>query len=221
MRTLLFLVVFCIVGIVTTYLFLKPEQKKPDLPVLNPIDLDTSMVEDAIERVGFGHKIAKFKLIDQFGNPFSSHKLAGKVYVAEFFFTTCGTICPRMNQQLMRVQQAYRGNQKVALVSFTVDPIHDTPKQLNAYAASHHANPGQWHFLTGEKEEIYRIARRSYFLLKPAEVENQGDVGSDFIHTNNFVLIDQKGRIRAYYDGTSADEVNHLIADIKQLCEEI
>jgi len=211
---------FCIVGILTTYIFLKPEQKKADLPILNPIDLDTSMVEDAIERVGFGHKIAPFSCIDQDGKSFSSAQLNGKVYVAEFFFTTCGTICPRMNKQLMRVQQAYKANREVALVSFTVDPEHDKPEQLKAYATSHQANPGQWFFLTGEKEIIYRIARRSYFLLKPAEVENQGDVGSDFIHTNNFVLIDQKGRIRAYYDGTSPDEVSQLIQDIQLVCDE-
>ena len=107
------------------------------------------------------------------------------------------------------------------MLSFTVDPENDTPAQLKRYAQLHKANPKTWHFLTGSKEQLYRLARKSFFVLKPAEVANQGDVGSDFIHTNNFVLVDKQRRIRGYYDGTSPADVDRLITDAKMLLEEI
>jgi protein SCO1/2 len=122
-----------------------------------------------------------------------------------------------MNAQMQRVQEAMKTEREFAILSFTVDPEVDTVEQLNRYATAHNANPKQWHFLTGEKKNLYRLARRSFFVLKPAEVKNQGDVGSDFIHTNHFVLVDQLSRIRGYYDGTNEQEVNALILDAQQL----
>jgi protein SCO1/2 len=96
----------------------------------------------------------------------------------------------------------------------------DKVEQLKRYAEKHQAVVGQWHFLTGKKDELYNLARKSFFVLKPAEAANQGDVGSDFIHTNNFVLVDKQKRIRGYYDGTSSKEVTRLIADVKKLLDE-
>jgi protein SCO1/2 len=121
---------------------------------------------------------------------------------------------------MQRVQKAIKGNGNVKILSFTVDPAVDNVAQMKRYATSHNYVKGQWHFLTGKKEDLYGLARKSFFVLKPAEAQNLGDAGSDFIHTNNFVLVDGQGRIRGYYDGTNPKEVTTLIADIKRLEEE-
>ena len=196
-----------------------PKKEKP-LPIINPVDLSEEMVDPELLRIGYGHTIGDFSFKDQTGQLFTQKQLKGKVFVAEYFFTTCGTICPKMNVQMQRVQEAFNSNYKVQILSFTVNPEVDTVEQMQRYANEHGADAKQWHFLTGEKDKLYDLARKSFFVLKPAEAENQGDVGSDFIHTNNFVLVDQKMRIRGYYDGTSIKEVDKLIHDIEHLLEE-
>ena len=211
------IIVFISIGI--AYQLIKPSEKKV-LKVYNPIDIDSDLVEDEIERVGYGHTIQSFSFTDQNNKAFGSKDLKGKVYVAEYFFTTCGTICPIMNAQMQRVQQKFRGNKDFRIVSITVDPEQDSVPQLFQYAKNHQADNNQWHFLTGKKEALYQLARRSFFLLKPAAVRNQGDVGSDFIHTNYFVLVDQESQIRGYYDGTSEKAVDTLLMDIDLLLEE-
>ena len=200
------------------YLTNRPEEKP--LPVINPVDLNDEMVDPELLRVGYGHTIGKFSFQDQDGNTVTQEDVRGKVYVVEYFFTTCGTICPKMNKQMQRVHKAYKGNKNVNILSFAVDPKTDTVEQMKRYATQHGADASQWHFLTGNKDSLYRLARTSFFVLKPAEAENQGDVGSDFIHTNNFVLVDKQMRIRGYYDGTSAKEVDKLIHDIDHLLNE-
>jgi protein SCO1 len=125
-----------------------------------------------------------------------------------------------MNTQMQRIQRKFANEQKVRIFSFTVDPDTDTVDQMKRYASAHQAKAGQWHFLTGEKADLYNLARRSFFVLKPAEAQNLGDAGSDFIHTNNFVLVDQQLRIRGYYDGTNPKEVSLLQAHISQLLDE-
>lgn len=197
---------------------MQPREKA--LKIYNPVDVSKEMVDVDLARKGFGHKIQHFSFIDQNNRVFDSKQLEGKVFVAEYFFTTCKSICPIMNQQMQRVQKAYASNLNVQLLSFTVDPEVDTAAQLARYAKEHQAENNQWHFLTGEKDSLYRLARRSFFVLKPAEAKNQGDVGSDFIHTNNFVLVDRFMRIRGYYDGTSVKEVDRLIHDIQRLLDE-
>ncbi len=218
MRVLAIAVIF-IIGVTVAYQFLKPDDIKAP-KIYNPIDVEPELVDDDIERVGFGHRIQQFSLTDQLGHSFGSKQLKGKVYVAEYFFTTCGTICPIMNNQMQRVQEAFATNKNVHIVSISVDPEHDTVAQMKRYADEHNANHKQWHFLTGDKEKIYQLARRSFFLLKPSEVRNQGDVGSDFIHTNYFVLVDDRNQIRGYYDGTDEHEVSKLIEDMQLILEE-
>jgi protein SCO1/2 len=218
-QRLIFLIGFSVIGIAFTYYMIKPEEKE-ELPVVNPVDVPEEMVDPELLRLGNGHRIGPFSFLDQNGKTFTHKQVEGKVFVAEYFFTTCKTICPVMNGQMTRVQKAFSGNTKVEILSFTVDPEADTPKALATYATMHEANKDQWHFLTGSKKALYRLARTSFFLLKPAEAENQGDVGSDFIHTNNFVLVDQHMRIRGYYDGTSPKEVDKLIHDISLLLNE-
>jgi protein SCO1/2 len=125
-----------------------------------------------------------------------------------------------MNDQMQRIQQAFKAETNFKILSFTVNPEVDTVEQLKRYAQEHQAIAGKWHFLTGEKTKLYEAARKYFFLLKKSEVENQGDVGSDFIHTNNFVLIDREQRIRGYYDGTNPKEVDKLIRDAKLILQE-
>jgi protein SCO1 len=215
MRILL-IAIIAIAGIITAYIMTKPSEEK-SLPVINPIDVNAEMVERDLVRQGFGHKIGEFSFTDQNNKAFGLKDVKGKVFVAEYFFTNCGTICPRMTEQMERIQNRFRGNTHFEILSFTVDPENDTVGRMAEYAKMHQADNTQWHFLTGKREDLYHVARRSFFVLKPAEAQNQGDVGSDFIHTNNFVLVDQQQRIRGYYDGTSEEDVNRLMHDIGHL----
>lgn len=217
MRVLIIALIF-ITGVVIAYFLTKPGEKP--LKIYNPVDVESEMVDNDLKRKGFGHTIQPFSFTDQSGKPYGSTDLKGKIYVAEYFFTTCGTICPVMNAEMRRVQAAYRGNDQFKILSFTVDPETDSVAQMKTYAEGHGADPEQWHFLTGEKKDLYKLARRSFFVLKPAEAQNQGDVGSDFIHTNYFVLVDTQKRIRGYYDGTDSREVDKLIKDISKLLAE-
>jgi len=194
--------------------------KTKSLPIINPVDLVEEMVDSSLLRIGYGHTIGDFSFQDQNGNTISQVDVENKIYVVEYFFTTCATICPKMNIQMQRIQKAFKGNQDFKILSFTVNPEVDTVEQMKRYALSHEADDNQWHFLTGNKKDLYQLARTSFFILKPAEAQNLGDAGSDFIHTNNFVLIDRKKRIRGYYDGTSQKEVNQLIKDIELLFNE-
>ncbi|MFK7785797.1 MAG: SCO family protein [Crocinitomicaceae bacterium] len=218
MKRILVLAVLFIVGVTIAYFMLRG--KEEPLPIINPIDLDEEMVDPELLRRGRGHRIGDFSFLNQHGETITQDEVEGKVYIAEYFFTTCGTICPKMNKQMQRVQFEFADNDDVRILSFTVDPEVDTVAQMKRYADSHGAKSGQWHFLTGSKEELYSLARRSFFVLKPAEAQNLGDVGSDFIHTNNFVLVDGLGRIRGYYDGTSKEDVDELMLDIERLLDE-
>ncbi len=209
-----------IISVIVAYFMItgKKNTKAPD--VLNPIDLNPETVDQDLLQVGQGHKIGEFSFTNQDGQPIGLKDLKGKVFVAEYFFTTCQTICPRMNDQMQRIQQAFKEETNFKILSFTVNPEVDTVEQLKRYAQEHQAIAGKWHFLTGEKTKLYEAARKYFFLLKKSEVENQGDVGSDFIHTNNFVLIDREQRIRGYYDGTNPKEVDKLISDAKLILQE-
>ena len=218
MKRILALLVLFIIGVTIAYFMMIPKEKP--LPVINPVDLEEEMVDPEMLRIGNGHRVGNFSFTNQYGETITQNSVKGKVYVAEYFFTTCGTICPKMNEQMQRVQLAFADNDEVRLLSFTVDPLVDTVEQMKRYADGHGAKKGQWHFLTGTKEKLYELARKSFFVLKPAEAANLGDAGSDFIHTNNFVLVDRIGRIRGYYDGTSKAEVDNLMKDIERLLEE-
>lgn len=218
MNRLLVVLIILVIGIAVGTYYLIPHDEK--LPVINPADVESEMVDPEIFRQGYGHKIGSFAFLNQKGDTITERFVEGKVYVAEYFFTTCGSICPIMNKQMKRVNNAYFDNPEVAILSFTVDPDIDTVAQMKRYADGHDIKGDHWQFLTGDKKELYQLARQSYFVLKPAEAENLGDAGSDFIHTNNFVLVDRESRIRGYYDGTNPDEVGTLLKDIQKLLEE-
>lgn len=218
MKRILILAAVLFTAILVGYL-ITPKVKKT-LPIINPIDLKAEMVDPELLRVGNGHTIAEFSFQNQLGKITTDKDVSGKVFVVEYFFTTCGTICPKMNIQMQRVQKAYLGNENFKILSFTVNPEVDSIAQMKRYADNHGAKSNQWFFLTGDKNKLYEMARKSFFVLKPQEAQNLGGVESDFIHTNNFVLIDRKMRIRGYYDGTVPHAVDQLIDDVQLLLEE-
>ncbi|MEN9972647.1 MAG: hypothetical protein RIS20_994 [Bacteroidota bacterium] len=219
MKRTFFLGLLLLVCIPIAYYFTSSKKEKA-LPIINPIDVNEEMVDPEMLRLGFGHHVGSFSFQNQDGKLISANDMKGKIAVVEYFFTTCKSICPVMNRQMQRVNAAFKNDQDVRIFSFTVDPETDDVAQMNKYAKSHQASSKKWHFLTGKKEDLYALARKSFFVLKPAEAQNLGDAGSDFIHTNNFVLVDKQLRIRGYYDGTSVKEVNQLILDIKRLQKE-
>lgn len=159
------------------------------------------------------HTISPFILPAHDGTVFSSEQLKGKIFIAEFFFATCQTICPKMSMQMKRVQEAFKNDPNVMLVSYTVNPDQDSVSVLEAYAREYGAIGGKWYFLTGDKKQIYDLARHSYFLT--AMPGNGGP--DDFIHSEKLTLIDPDKRIRGYYDGTDYEDVNVLMDEIKVL----
>jgi protein SCO1/2 len=219
MKRIFFLGLLLLVCIPIAYHFTSSKKEKP-LPIINPIDVNEEMVDPEMLRLGIGHHIGAFSVQNQDAKVISTKDMKGNIAIVEYFFTTCKSICPVMNEQMQRVSKAFKNENDVRIFSFTVDPETDDIAQMKKYATSHQATSGKWHFLTGKKEDLYTLARKSFFVLKPAEAQNLGDAGSDFIHTNNFVLIDKQLRIRGYYDGTSEKEVNQLISDIKRLQKE-
>ena len=207
------LILVFVVGSTAAYQILQP---KPRLPIYNPSDLNPAVVDDDLERVGRGHRIGDFDLVDQWGNKADSSLLQGKIYVADFFFTTCPTICIDMGANFQRIQEIYKDEERFHLVSHTVMPEIDTVEVMHAYGERMGAIKGKWHLLTGEKRELYRMARREYFA-----VMEQGTSFDehDFIHTENVILVDEKKRIRGFYDGTSDLDIDRLIGDIQILLD--
>jgi protein SCO1/2 len=158
--------------------------------------------------------VRPFAFVNQDGNTITEKDLAGKVYVAEFFFTTCKGICPIMNTNMRMVHDEFRSEEGFAIVSHTSDPDIDSPEVLKRYADSMQVSPN-WIFLTGRKDSLYKMARVSYVIDNPDN--NLTDISQQFLHTQNWALVDKKGDVRKVYDGLKKNEVKMLIADIKKL----
>jgi protein SCO1/2 len=205
--------VILIGGITAGYFLLKPSD---ELPIFHPAQLDPRLVDPSLKGFEGVHHIKDFHLIDQFGGNFTLADAGDRIIVTDFFFTTCATICPKMTVQMERVQEAYKDDPRILLLSHSVTPEMDSVPVLAAYAELHHADPERWRFLTGDRKQIYDLARKSYFAAM-----DEGDGGpDDFVHTENFVLVDPQRRIRGFYDGTKATDVDRLIADIEKLLSE-
>ncbi|GAB4040069.1 SCO family protein [Spirosoma jeollabukense] len=163
--------------------------------------------------------IPPFRLIDQDGKTVDQSIVKGKIYVADFFFTRCGTICPRIASQLSRVQDIFRANPTIVFLSHTVDPEHDRPAQLKAYAQKYEAIPGKWYFLTGSKTEIYDLAMHGYYLPTVDAAVKEGKPDETFIHSEKLVLVDKEGIVRGFYDGTNKEDVDRLVLEIRVLLD--
>jgi protein SCO1 len=159
------------------------------------------------------HSIADFSFTNQYRETITNKTTEGKMYVANFFFATCQSICPRMNSQMARIQEAYKNDLEVLLLSHTVNPLHDTVEVLAQYGAKYGAIKNKWHLLTGEKKAIYELGKQSYLINA---VEDDGSE-EGFIHSEYLLLIDKQKRMRGLYDGTDSIQVNKLIEDIKLL----
>lgn len=215
-KALLLAIVFVVPAV--AYLLLQTGKNRYEpLPIIGPRDPAPRIVDGKTVIDTIYHTVGEFNLIDSDSLPVTQAVAKGKISVVDFFFSTCGTICPRMSNQMMRVQHKYRDNSDVVILSFTVDPSNDTPSRLKAYAQKHQAIPGKWYFITGDKDQIYRLAKESYFLNA---LETPGSAEA-FLHSEKFLLIDQQGRIRGIYDGTDHFEVKRLIEDIEALQQEV
>lgn len=207
------LLVFSIITIYLFYVALKPSKT---LPIFNPSDVNPELVDSTVQYIRKYHTIADFSFVNQNGKTITQKDYEGKVYVADFFFTTCGSICPKMTTNLAEVQKAILNNPKVMLLSHTVFPETDSVSVLKAYALKNGVVDSKWNLVTGDKKAIYTMARKSYLAVKLGRPEQLYDM----VHTENFVLVDTKKRVRGFYDGTKKEDMKRLIEDINFLCTE-
>jgi protein SCO1/2 len=211
--TLIFLFFFSIIFIPVLYFLVKPKDK---LPVYNPVDVNPRLVDDSVKHISRNHRISDFNLINQNGEAITKEDFEGKIYVADFFFTRCQTICPIMAVNMKDLQEEFKNDPDLKFLSHSVTPVMDSVPVLRAYADKNEAIDGKWEITTGDKRHIYELARKSYFA-----VLDEGDGGDqDFIHTEQFILVDQKGQIRGFYDGTEKEEMQRIIDDISILKRE-
>lgn len=211
--TLIFLLFFTIIFVPILYFLVKP---KSQLPVYNPVDVNPRLVDDSVKHISRDHRIGDFHLINQHGDSIGSKDFEGKIYIADFFFTRCQTICPIMAINMAELQEFYKDDVEMKFLSHSVTPIIDSVPVLQAYALKNGAIDGKWEITTGDKKHIYQLARKSYFA-----VLDEGDGGEqDFIHTEQFVLIDKQKQIRGFYDGTDADEIERIKKDVAILQSE-
>ncbi|MCE7066703.1 SCO family protein [Dyadobacter sp. CY326] len=190
------------------------EERK--LPILGERDwvkksVDGKEVVDTIYNA-----IPAFSFVNQEGDTVSEKIVEGKIYVADFFFTTCPTICPIMKRQMIKVYNEYKGYPDVMILSHSIDPEHDTPQVLKKFASDLGVEGNQWQFLTGQKDEIYEIGQKNY--LSTAKEDKTADGG--FIHSGAFILVDKEKHVRGMYDGTTEEGTKKLIDDMKLLLEE-
>lgn len=206
------IVLFILSAVIVTviYTILKPEEK---LPVYQPDMVNAELVDTTVQYVRKYHKIADFDLVNQNGETITQDFYKDKIYVADFFFTTCLTICPIMTDHMLEIQEKIKDDPEVFLLSHTVFPVADSVPVLKEYAVEKGVIDSKWNLVTGEKKDIYDLARKSYLASK-----SDGDGGPyDVIHTENFVLVDKSARIRGFYDGTDSEAISKLLKDIEIL----
>jgi protein SCO1/2 len=205
-------ILLCI-GIGIAYEMIKNDRV---LPIYSPAMINPELVDKSKQDVTKGHRIGDFVLTNQDGEELTNKDFDGYYYVADFFFTTCPTICPSMSAEMQRIQAEFSDDEDFKILSHTVQPEVDSVPVLKKYAELYEADPTKWILATGDKKIIYNLARKSYFAAV-----TEGDGGpDDFIHTENFVLVDKEKRIRGFYDGTSPESVDKLIVDIEILSQE-
>ncbi|MBP1222223.1 SCO family protein [Flavobacterium sp. 1355] len=211
-----FFIVLILFSVVTISLFYSALKPQKTLPIYNPADVNPELVDSTVQYKSKYHTIADFSFVNQNGETITQKDYEGKIYVADFFFTTCGSICPKMSTNLVEVQKAVLNNPKVMLLSHTVFPEVDSVSVLKAYAIKYGVVDSKWNLVTGDKKQIYTMARKSYLAVK----QGRPDQLYDMVHTENFVLVDQKRRVRGFYDGTDKEDIKRLLEDIDFLCKE-
>ncbi|WP_297694853.1 SCO family protein [uncultured Eudoraea sp.] len=206
-------IVLLLLSSVIIYLFYNALQPKKVLPVYQPADFNSELVDSTLVHVKKYHTIADFSLTNQNGEIITQDFYRDKIYVADFFFTTCPTICPIMTDNMVYLQSKIANDKDVLLLSHSVTPDIDSVAQLKKYALEKGVIDKKWNLVTGNKKHIYELARKSYLAVK-----DDGDGGPfDMIHTENFILIDKERRIRGTYDGTNKEEMEKLLQDLEVL----
>lgn len=209
---LIVLSILSVVIITLFYFVLKPVKS---LPIYTPSMVNPELVDTTIQHVANEHFISDFSFTNQNGKTITQKDYEGKIYVADFFFTTCQSICPLMTKNMTWLQDQIKNNSEVMLLSHSVTPDIDSVPVLKKYALEKGAIDSKWNLVTGDKKDIYYIARKSYLAVKTGKPEEMYDM----VHTENFILIDKKRRVRGFYDGTKREEVEKLLEDIKYLSE--
>ncbi len=201
-------------SLLTLYCACSPQERR--LPILGEKTTASKIVDgkEIIDTVYF--QIPDFSFINQDSQAVTPADFQNQIYVADFFFTSCPTICPIMKTQMLRLHQHFKNNTEVKILSHTIDPRHDTVALLKDYATRLQVDTKQWSFVTGDKDKIYEIAEKAYFVSAKEDANEAGG----FIHSGAFVLIDKQRRIRGYYDGTKADKVDLLMKDMELLLKE-
>lgn len=213
MKKLIPLAVITIIGITITYYMIS---KPKPLKIFNPADINPQLVDKEVQDVQKLHRVGSFNLTDQNGNAVTENDFNDHIYITDFFFVTCPTICPKMATQMQRVYTEFKNNKNILFLSHTVMPEKDSVPVLKEYAEKLEVSADKWKFVTGDKKQIYNLARKTYFAAV-----TEGDGGpDDFVHTENFVLVDKEKRLRGFYDGTSEKDADRLIKDIYTLLEE-
>ncbi|MGB3152350.1 MAG: SCO family protein [Maribacter sp.] len=198
---------------VIVYLFYNALQPQKTLPVYSPAMVNSELVSEEIQHIRKYHTIADFSLTNQNGEIVTQEVYKNKIYVADFFFTTCPTICPLMTKNMAVIQDKIQDDQEILLLSHSVTPEIDSVEQLKKYALEKGVDDRKWNLVTGRKKDIYELARKSYLAVK-----TDGDGGPfDMIHTENFILVDKERRIRGFYDGTKIEDVEKLMEDLEIL----
>ena len=204
-----FILIFSAAAVYMFYVILKPIEV---LPIYQPAEVNEKLVDSSIIHVAKYHKISDFKLKNQNGKEITQANYKDKIYVADFFFTTCQDICPVMTKNMYQLQEELKNDNEVLLLSHTVIPEVDTVEQLKEYAIENNVDDSKWNLLTGDKKQIYELARKSYLAVEDSNFNE-----FDMIHTENFMLIDKEKQIRGFYDGTNSEEINRLLKDIEIL----
>lgn len=209
----LVLLVLSIIIVGLFYIALKPKEV---LPVFQPAMVTPELVDESIQFVKKYHTIAPFSMTNQNGETITEKEYDNTIYIADFFFTTCPSICPIMTKNMYTLQERLVDLPQVKLLSFSVTPKIDSVAQLKRYALKNKVDDTRWNLVTGDKKEIYALARKSYLVVK-----DDGDGGPyDMIHTENFVLVDKQKRIRGFYDGTQTEAMDDIFRDIELLVSE-
>lgn len=210
----IFIVSMVVFSVVAITLFYRVLDRKT-LPVYTSAMVNPELVDSTMQEIRTPHFVADFSFVNQNGQTVTQKDYEDKIYVADFFFTTCQSICPKMTKNMARVQEALSEMPDVKLLSHTVFPETDSVPVLKKYAIENGVDDSRWNLVTGDKRKIYEMARKSYLVVKLGRPEELYDM----VHTENFVLVDKKRRVRGFYDGTDPDEIDRLIRDIEWLAE--
>lgn len=211
-----FIITLLLISITCILLFYFALKPKKSLLIYTPSMVNPELVDTTIQYVANKHFISDFSFTNQNGKTITQKDYEGKIYVADFFFTTCKTICPLMTNNMAWLQDQIKNNPKVMLLSHSVTPEIDSVPVLKKYAFEKGALDNKWNLVTGNKKDIYYIARKSYLAVKTGSPEEMYDM----VHTENFILVDEKRRVRGFYDGTKREDVEKLLEDINFLCSE-